>query len=168
MVSLKLGMTNTLSGFFSAPNNLHMSFFSDTYLWSGMSNTGKKYDDNLKVPNKKFECSAEGELQGYRFYWNTGRNRLLPVPLRQCVEFMLSACWRMVNATVERRRAKSDLSARRRHVRYLYRTWMKSFLTDELGVKTMKFISSRNSNTQIIGPHTNRSLFFLGLVKDKV
>jgi len=39
----------------------------------------------------------------------------------------------MVNATVARRRAKSDLSARRRHVSYLERTWMKSFLTDELG-----------------------------------
>ena len=74
----------------------------------------------------------------------------------------------MVNATVERRRVKSDLSARRRHVRYPYRTWMKSFLTDELEVKTMKFISSPNPNTQIIGSHTNRSLFFLGLVKDKV
>jgi hypothetical protein len=39
---------------------------------------------------------------------------------------------------------------------------MKSFLTDEFGVKTMKFISSPNPNTQIIGSHTNISLFFGG------
>ena len=69
MISLKLVMTNTLSGSFSAPNNLHMSLFSGMGLCSGMSKTGKiKYDDNLKVQTKKSECSAERQLQGYRLY----------------------------------------------------------------------------------------------------
>jgi hypothetical protein len=33
-----------------------------------MLKAGKRYDDNLKVPTKRFECSDEGQLQGYRFY----------------------------------------------------------------------------------------------------
>jgi hypothetical protein len=49
MVSLKLGTNIKLPETCSSPNTLHVSFFSDTGLCSGISKTGKEYGDNLIV-----------------------------------------------------------------------------------------------------------------------